>query len=126
VGLFAIFHDAMREHDGEDPDHGLGGANLAAELRAAGRLDLSDTQATILAQACELHTSGATNADPTIGTCWDADRLDLIRPGVRPRPATSFHCRRLSRGWLNHEGCIVAWPGCQAEDKAAGGVVGLS
>lgn len=25
--------------------------------------------------------------DPTIATCWDADRLDLLRVGIRPDPA---------------------------------------
>jgi uncharacterized protein len=30
------------------------------------------------------HTSGLTSPDPTIGTCWDADRLDIGRVGITP------------------------------------------
>ncbi|MBZ0269297.1 hypothetical protein K8I85_14180 [bacterium] len=36
--------------------------------------------------ACEGHTHGGTVADVTVQTCWDADRLDLGRVGVRPLP----------------------------------------
>jgi uncharacterized protein len=31
------------------------------------------------------HAEGHTSDDPTIGVCWDADRLDLGRVGMRPR-----------------------------------------
>ncbi len=34
--------------------------------------------------AIQHHTDGATSGDPTIGTCWDADRLDLGRVGIVP------------------------------------------
>ncbi|MDP9256978.1 MAG: hypothetical protein M3Q31_10540, partial [Actinomycetota bacterium] len=34
---------------------------------------------------CTHHTEGRTTNDPTVGCCWDADRLDLRRLGVRPR-----------------------------------------
>jgi uncharacterized protein len=30
------------------------------------------------------HSEGAVHADPTVQTCWDADRLDLGRVGVMP------------------------------------------
>jgi len=30
------------------------------------------------------HSDGAVDADPTIQTCWDADRLDLGRVGIKP------------------------------------------
>jgi uncharacterized protein len=42
-----------------------------------GRFDL-------LKQAILLHTSGLTTNEPTIGTCWDADRLDIRRVGMTP------------------------------------------
>ncbi|MFM7531655.1 MAG: hypothetical protein ACKO5J_04035, partial [Rubrivivax sp.] len=32
------------------------------------------------------HSSGLTEADVTVQTCWDADRLDLGRVGIRPSP----------------------------------------
>jgi uncharacterized protein len=38
----------------------------------------------LLQQAIRLHTSGLTTNDPTIGTCWDADRLDIVRAGMTP------------------------------------------
>ncbi len=34
-------------------------------------------------RACDGHTDGKTSDDPTIGACWDADRLDLCRLGDR-------------------------------------------
>jgi uncharacterized protein len=42
-----------------------------------GRFDL-------LNEAIRLHTSGLTTNEPTIGTCWDADRLDIGRVGMTP------------------------------------------
>jgi uncharacterized protein len=83
VGLFAIFHDAMRRHDGEDPDHGSRGAMLVAELRSAGVLELDDDRARLLELACRTHADGTTSSDPTVAVCFDADRLDLGRVGIR-------------------------------------------
>lgn len=41
----------------------------------------------ILVFAIHHHTDGFTSDNPTIGTCWDADRLDLGRVGIIPSPA---------------------------------------
>ena len=30
------------------------------------------------------HSDGAVDVDPAIQTCWDADRLDLGRVGIKP------------------------------------------
>lgn len=80
VFLFALFHDAMRETNADDPGHGARGGGLAAELIPGyPKLDL-------LRYACNEHTSGATTDDPTVGACWDADRLNLWRVGMRPDP----------------------------------------
>jgi uncharacterized protein len=38
----------------------------------------------LLEHAIRNHTKGRTTTDPIIGTCWDADRLDLGRVGMRP------------------------------------------
>ena len=38
----------------------------------------------LLEYAMRHHTGGRTSDDPTIGTCWDADRLDLGRAGIVP------------------------------------------
>ena len=82
VGLFALFHDSMRMNDGHDPDHGKRGSALAREL--ASLLPLEQSQLERLTTACDGHTDGFVSDDPTVGTCWDADRLDLPRVGIRP------------------------------------------
>ena len=83
VALFALFHDACRINDCLDPQHGARGADLARQYR--GQLfELSDKGMMLLYVACENHTLGFVLADPTVQTCWDADRLDLWRIGVRP------------------------------------------
>jgi uncharacterized protein len=84
VALFAVFHDARRANDHRDPGHGERGAVLARELRDEW-LDLTDAEMEVLFQACAHHTDGTTEADVTVQTCWDADRLDLPRAGITVR-----------------------------------------
>ena len=83
VALFSVFHGARRQTEAVDPGHGLRGATLAEQLRPD--LDLSDEQFALLTFACEHHTDGWTRGDITVCTCWDADRLDLWRVGIRPQ-----------------------------------------
>ncbi len=85
VRLFAVFHDSRRLNDDHDPNHGRRGADLAAQLRAT-HFQISNEDFELLRFACANHTSGKTAADITIQTCWDADRLDLGRVGIRPHP----------------------------------------
>jgi uncharacterized protein len=85
VELFALLHDAMRETEFVDPGHGDRGAELAIELALEGAIGLRESQFVKLLYACRRHTDGLTSKDPTIGACWDADRLDLIRDGELPR-----------------------------------------
>jgi len=97
--LFAVLHDSRREHDGYDTVHGSRAAAYAARLR--GKLfDLSDKHFELLQYACQWHTHGQLNTDPTIGTCWDADRLDLGRVGMRPAP--EFMSTQLGREIATH------------------------
>jgi uncharacterized protein len=84
VRLFAIFHDCRRVHEGNDPGHGLRGAERARELRDC--LPVNEDEFETLFQACAGHTDLRFSRDPTIGTCWDADRLDLDRVGVELDP----------------------------------------
>jgi uncharacterized protein len=49
-------------------------------------VDLAEEEFELLRYACAYHTSGMTEADITVQTCWDADRLDLGRIGVMPDP----------------------------------------
>jgi uncharacterized protein len=50
----------------------------------AGLLPLEPAQLERLAAACDGHTDGFISDDPTVGACWDADRLDLPRVGIKP------------------------------------------
>ncbi len=85
VELFALLHDARRLNDGSDPEHGGRAAELAVELN--GRFfALEPRRLGMLVEACRDHTRGRTRAERTIQTCWDADRLDLGRIGIRPEP----------------------------------------
>jgi uncharacterized protein len=84
VALFALFHDTMRENDGHDPEHGPRAAALAIDLATLLRIDAARLK--LLAAACSDHDRGRTTAEPTIGSCWDADRLDLPRVGITPDP----------------------------------------
>ena len=83
VRLFAVFHDSKRINDDHDPNHGRRGAAFAAKLRGT-LFHMSDEDFELLRIACAEHTGGKTLADVTIQTCWDADRLDLGRVGIRP------------------------------------------
>ncbi len=83
VTLFAFLHDAKRQNDGRDPEHGKRAAMLIRTLPRSW-IDLSDHDLSLLTFACHYHTDGMTEADITIQTCWDADRLDLGRVGIIP------------------------------------------
>ncbi len=94
VELFAFLHDVRREHDGHDREHGARAASLAHELE--GRFfQLDRRQMRLLEIACRDHSDGHTRADPTVQTCWDADRLDLGRVGTRPEP--EYLCTEVAR-----------------------------
>ena len=116
VELFAVLHDVCREDDGSDMEHGARSAALVPEI-CDDLLGVGREQAELLAFACRYHTDGGTEADVTVQTCWDADRLDLGRVGIRPHPrylctpaassaeviewahARSLQARRAGRGW---------------------------
>ncbi len=85
VELFALFHDSRRFNEHRDHDHGSRGAELALEFQRNGWLSVAEADMALLQQACIHHTHGGTEAEVTIQTCWDADRLDLGRVGIKPR-----------------------------------------
>jgi uncharacterized protein len=85
VELFAALHDAQRLSDGHDPRHGRRAAELALELEGI-LFEVRDEQLTLLVEAIATHPDGFVSEDPTIGVCFDADRLDLRRCGIRPHP----------------------------------------
>lgn len=83
VELFAFFHDIRRKNDGGDRHHG---ARAAAFINSLGSqyFKISENELELLKFACVYHTDGLVEADITIQTCWDADRLDLGRAGIHP------------------------------------------
>ena len=86
VELFAWLHDARRWNDGTDALHGQRAAELAEEL-CGQYFELSRVQLELLCTACRGHSDGHTRGDISVLTCWDSDRLDLGRIGVRPDPS---------------------------------------
>ena len=85
VELFAFFHDSCRVNEYTDHDHGKRGADLALKLQ--GRMfDASADEMNLLVEACTGHSDGHTEADITVQTCWDADRLDLVTLESAPEP----------------------------------------
>ena len=86
VFCFGLLHDTRRENETFDPGHGTRAASFAAELRDEGALELDEARFGVLAEALRLHSSGQVSVDPTIGACWDADRLHLPRVFIEPDP----------------------------------------
>jgi uncharacterized protein len=87
VALFAVFHDACRQNQGIDPGHGERGAEFASRFFSTSKPEgITSERLALLDEACRLHTEGLRDADITIQTCWDADRLDLARAGITPSP----------------------------------------
>ena len=85
VRLFALFHDSRRVNEDDDEGHGTRGGELARSLRGT-LVHLDDARFDLLYEACRLHTDGQTTGSPTLLACWDADRLDLGRVGIVPKP----------------------------------------
>lgn len=81
VELFSLFHDCRRVSESYDPDHGRRGGELARQWCGM-HFQLEAERLELLVAACDGHTDELSSPDPTIGTCWDADRLDLDRVGI--------------------------------------------
>jgi uncharacterized protein len=94
VELFAYLHDSKRVNDGRDSGHGQRAAHLVQTLQGS-VIHLSGEDLKRLVYACTYHTAGLTKADITVQTCWDADRLDLGRVGIRPQAC--YLCTAVAR-----------------------------
>lgn len=104
VQIFAWTHDLARVTDGNDPEHGERGAILFRELAPTVFPRLGARERAWIEAAIRLHNKGMTAVDAVdtgvielpgeprrpliafVGCCWDADRLDLLRLGMTPRP----------------------------------------
>jgi uncharacterized protein len=84
VLLFALFHDSQRENEYDDPNHGRRGGELARRLLDQPPWRVTKSQLDTLVTACDLHTEAERTDDPTLGVCWDSDRLNLWRVGIQP------------------------------------------
>lgn len=95
VTAFSWVHDARRYSDGLDLLHGNRGAAFARRINYI-CLFLNHEQLELLCRACEGHSYGEKSRNQTIGTCWDADRLDLSRLDVQPDTAllSTVHARK--------------------------------
>lgn len=87
VRLFAHIHDCKRLDDFQDPEHGDRSADYVREIEDELKTFLTKKQIEQLWEACKYHHKGVVNKeDLTIGACYDADRIELIRCGFVPRP----------------------------------------
>jgi uncharacterized protein len=85
IEYFAFLHDLGRENDYHDPEHGCRAAAIAKSI-AGDLIAVTVDELDLLIEACRGHSDGHLVADVTVMTCWDADRLDLGRVGIRPDP----------------------------------------
>ena len=49
------------------------------------RQGVSDSE-NVYSEACKYHSDGLVEGDITVQTCWDSDRLELGRVGIKPSP----------------------------------------
>lgn len=82
VNLFGILHDYKRKNDSKDEGHGMRAANSLFKIRSTLLSEITDSQFFTLQEAIAYHNKPSTSDNPTIGCCWDADRLDLPRVGI--------------------------------------------
>jgi uncharacterized protein len=78
-----------RVNEDHDPEHGPRATAFIKEHRQL--LDLADSQVDMLCRACSGHTHGRKCHDSPVCTCWDADRLDIGRIGVKPNSKYLFN-----------------------------------
>lgn len=83
VELFSYLHDSRRQDEDADQGHGERAADYAFSLNGK-YFDLKASRLDNLCEAIRHHSGGQIHKDPTIQTCWDADRLDIGRVGIKP------------------------------------------
>jgi uncharacterized protein len=126
VEMFAFLHDSKRLNEDKDPEHGSRAASFATQLN--GRyFQLDSLQLDVLCHAMTHHSNGSVDSDATVQTCWDADRLDLGRVGIKPAakylsPVASKHIEsaynwsRQPKGLLGELGFELSSPGRTTQD----------
>ena len=112
IGFFAFLHDSKRLDDGWDRDHGRRAAKFIRTLQGS-LVNLADQDFDRLVYACERHSDGLIEADITVQTCWDADRLDLGRIGIKPD--SRYLCTHTAR-----EQTMIEWAFLQGRQARPG------
>ena len=102
VELFSFLHDSQRINEYEDKQHGERAAEYAASMNKR-FFELSGPELDVLMRAIRSHSNGDIQTCPTIQTCWDADRLDLGRVGIKP------HAKYLSVTASNYIESAYKW-----------------
>ena len=86
VLCFGLLHDTRRENETYDPGHGPRAASFAASSAPRGCSSSTIARFAVLARRSGCTRTARCRSDPTIGACWDADRLHLPRVFDRARP----------------------------------------
>ena len=86
VELFCLLHDSQRQNESIDPQHGYRAAQFAKKLKGVW-FDADSKEMELLEEALAYHSDGYIKGDITVQVCWDADRLDLGRVGIKPIPS---------------------------------------
>ncbi len=117
TALFAIFHDCRRQNESRDDGHGKRGGDFAYTLRGT-LLTLDNNKFDLLYYACASHTSGKTEGDLTVRTCWDSDRLDLNRVKIKtdPNKLCTVEAKQPE---------IIQWAEKRARDRYSPEIVGI-
>jgi uncharacterized protein len=100
VELFAFLHDSQRINENEDRMHEERAAEYAESLNHR-YFDLPDSSLEKLLYSIRFHSSGQVHQCPTIQTCWDADRLDIGRVGIKPNAKylSPFAAKHIDRAY---------------------------
>lgn len=80
---FAFFHKIKRNNEEQDTNEGYKGAQLLRYYE--NELGLNEEEFDQAYFACVNFNEFKTHDNLTIATCWDAERLDLMRTGLYPR-----------------------------------------
>ena len=115
--LFAVLHDTCRLDEGYDLEHGPAAARKAKALSKRA-FRLSDGQQELLEEALQGHSETRVDPDPTVGACFDSDRLDFWRLGARPDPrllsTASARSEELIEWARGLHDAALDWSGLQA------------
>ena len=79
---FAFFHNSKRSNEEHDPEEGEKGARMIRYYEE--EINLSPEEIDLACEACMDFQHIMFNENKDISTCWDSERLDLMRNGIYP------------------------------------------